>query len=121
MISIRVEGIEYPLETFIDSHRYIRTGGEVPDFAGNPGFLDVVTAGGEVRLQLEALTIAWHEVAAVHAPEGSLHFALCDECGEAIAPVNWHMETRANGPVMVVETPYCTDCRVMLEMGEFFQ
>lgn len=114
-LTIRADGLEWPLDTYLDARGFIRTNGEVPDFARFPGLLDVVTLSGELREKQEAATIPWHDVLAAHAPDGSLQFGPCSNCGEWIVPVSWHQEPGEKGPVMVIEDGFCTRCEDAME------
>lgn len=105
--TIQAEGITWPLETFMDSHRYIRTRGEVPDFASLPGAVDVLMATGEVREAVELSAILWHDCLAVRVPEPSMKLALCHGCEGTIVAL--HIITTPGG-VLNLEQELCDAC-----------
>lgn len=116
--TIHHDGMTWPLDTFLDSYRYVRTGGQVPDFAALPGVLDVVTIAGEMMNGQEARAVAWHNVLAARAPDGSEAFDLCPGCGGTLVGVSIRTslrkdETAAGGRrwMQIEETAYCEPCQ----------
>jgi hypothetical protein len=104
---IEAEGITWPLETFMDAHRYIRTRREVPDFATLPGVVDALMSTGEVREAIELRAIPWHDCLAVRVPDGSMKLALCHGCEATIVAVE--IVTKPGG-VFNLEQELCDDC-----------
>ncbi len=108
--TIRADGMEWPLETYLDARGFIRTNGEIPDFAGHAGLVDIVTTQGELRENVEAITAPWHEVIATHPADGSKDFSLCDGCGERMVATKWHTEPGTVGAIIVIDGLYCRRC-----------
>lgn len=106
-LTIRTDGMEWPLATFIDAYSFTRTDGERPDFAGLAGELDVVTANGELRKGVEMSAVPWWETIAVAVPKGSMRLAPCHGCGESIVPVS--VSTDGDGRT-VLTTDICDHC-----------
>lgn len=84
---IQAEGLTWPLETFLDAHRYIRTNGEVPPFHHLAGAVHAIMNTGEVRENVELSSIAWHDCLAVRVPSDSMRIAYCHACDASIVPV----------------------------------
>lgn len=106
-LTIRADGVEWPLATFIDAYGFTRTDGERPDFAGLAGELDVVMASGELRHGMEMSAVPWWEVVAVAVPKGSMRLANCHGCGIGIVPVS--VSTDGDGRT-VLTTNICDNC-----------
>jgi len=106
-LTIRADGMELPLATFLDAYGFTRTDGERPDFAWLAGELDVVTATGELRQGVEMSAVPWWETIAVAVLKGSMRLAPCHGCGESIVPVS--VSTDGDGRT-VLTTDICDHC-----------
>jgi len=100
------DGLEWPLETFLDAYGYIRTNGEPPDFADATGQIDVVTISGELRSGLELDAVPWHEVAAVNIAD-NMRLDHCPGCGAWIVPVRFSTDSKGR---TVTTTDICKSC-----------
>ena len=106
-LTIRADGVEWPLETYLDARGFIRTNGEVPDFCNAPGTLDAVTYSGELRQGVEVTAIPWHATLAVAIPQGSMKLARCPGCDAWVVPVA--MSTDGKGHT-VLTSDICNTC-----------
>lgn len=87
MIAVHADGIAWPMETFIASHRFVEIDGTPPDFADHHGRLDVLLHDGTLQLDRFAPDLDWWNVRAIGVPHGSREFALCPACGGGIVIV----------------------------------
>lgn len=119
MQTIEHDGMAWPLETFLDCYRFVRTRGAIPWAAiGHPGALDVVTAAGELLRDQDAGAVAWHDVAAVRPADNCNTFAHCPGCGldlvrsriEVTAKPSPNRNPVGNSSVVLV-TDYCETCQ----------
>lgn len=106
MITVRADGLDWPLETYLDARGFIRTNGEVPDFATLFGAVDVVTSAGELREGCELREIVWHDVLAVAIPAGSMKLDLCPGCGAWPVPI---IIRQVEGKIEL-QSPLCDEC-----------
>lgn len=113
--TIEAEGLNWPIETFLDAHGFVRTDTQVPDFADHPGTLDVVTLDGELLCGLEAATIPWRDVLAAHAPDHSMKFSLCPGCGAWVVPVSLSYD---DGARLLLVEPLCASCEAVAERDQ---
>lgn len=111
---VKYDGQEWPLELFLSAYRYQRTDGEVPDFAGEAGSIDVLWQDGRLEEGAEALTIDWGNVLAIHAPETSLDFGNCPAC-DVVVPITWQATPGPQGSSIVITTPHCSLCEYVPE------
>lgn len=108
--TITADGMIWPLDTYLDCGRFIRTDGEVPYFASFPGSLDIITFAGELREMVDMSDILWSAVLAVRVPLHSVLLAHCDNCGEGVVPIERVTDKEGR---RWISTDWCIDC-----MGE---
>lgn len=109
MQTIKHGGIDWPLDTFLDSFRFLRTGGEVPPFFDLVGNLDIVTMTGKLYFNQETRTMAWHDVQAVRPSEHAEMIDYCPCCDETLTQV--HITYRRGETI--IQTDYCNKCASM--------
>lgn len=106
MQTINHGGIAWPLDSFLDSFRFLRTGGEVPSFFDLVGNLDIVTNAGKLYHNQETRTLPWHDVQAVRPSEHTEMIGYCPSCHKTLVQV--HITHRDYETSIV--TDYCTPC-----------
>lgn len=106
-LTIHADGMDWPLETYLDARRFIRVDGEPPSFADAAGRVDVVTLAGELREGVELEGLSWHDVMAVAVPAGSMSLGLCHGCGLQIVPV--FVRTNGKGQT-IISQDICGEC-----------
>lgn len=79
MITVKADGIEWPLEAFIDTHRYQRTRGETPSIAGADLIILTLSASGEL-LEGVARHADWISTVAFRARDYDVEQCGC--CGQ---------------------------------------
>ena len=96
-ITIRADGVDWPLETFIDCYRMVRHDRSYPRIAATSAAVNFVNEAGQFQERKPANTVYWGEVVAYSLPDGYI----CPECSLP-TEVMWLQNSR--------ETCYdCTD------------
>ncbi|WP_408585960.1 hypothetical protein [Novosphingobium sp.] len=103
-LTIRFEGMEWPLETFLDSHGftrfdYSRSPDELPALATADVWANAVLADGTM-VEARARDLPWHELIAFRPRDGEA--LACDWCG------NW--EAASSLVVIADGTSICDNC-----------
>lgn len=83
-IMIPADGMEWPLETFIDAYGFTRTD-ELDLYVGHPlhgrdDFIQAVTASGDLITDKPARHLPWGDVIAIKGRDGG-GLQICDCCG----------------------------------------
>jgi hypothetical protein len=81
MITVQADGLEWPLETFIDAHRYQRTGGEIPGIAGADFIVLTLSRDGVISEGI-ARHADWADVLAYRPRGFEIDYATCEWCGD---------------------------------------
>lgn len=105
MQTIVAEGISWPVETFLDSHRFERCDGTPPEVAELDAPLLCVTRDLAIA-EIPARHAPWPDVIAFRAPNLSCKFDECDHCG-GVTVVTYRAGS-APGAVIVEE--HCSRC-----------
>ena len=105
MQTILAEGIRWPIETYLDSHRFVRCDGTPPEFADLDAPVLCVTTDLSIA-EIPARQAPWGEVIAFRAPNLSCHLDECDECG-GVTVVSYRAGSAAH-TISVAE--YCSRC-----------
>lgn len=113
MQTIAAEGQHWPLETFLDSHRYERCDGAPPVIADHYFPIRCVTRDLRV-IEPIARHAPWPDVIAFRSPDTSVHFGECDDCG-SVSVVSYSHRT---GPLEVTE--YCPQCDGLPFDGDWY-
>jgi hypothetical protein len=83
-ITVRADGMDWPLDTYIDAYGYTRLDhlGLTPNhpLLSRCDMLDAITKAGELITNKPARHLPWGDVAAIRSREGSTLRA-CDICG----------------------------------------
>lgn len=77
---IRADGVDWPVDSFIDNYRMLRIEGAYPDFDGRDPLCDVLTTQGEYRTRLRASVVDWGRVRAF-ASQDLPGGGKCEFCG----------------------------------------
>lgn len=120
---IRADGMEWPLQTFLDARGFIRLGDHAPDRRELLDFGDAVVelvvpercyvSGEELGFEVisaPANEAERHDPIAMRPPEGSMRVDLCPACGEWPVPVAVKTETREGGHTIILERDICARC-----------
>ena len=83
--TVRADGMDWPLQTFIDSYRMIVTGGSAPDFGSLDPLVDVLMENGSYVKAQRASLVEWHRAHAF-ACDAMPHGHKCEMCGDDTAP-----------------------------------
>ncbi|QQN73142.1 hypothetical protein [Croceicoccus sp. YJ47] len=104
MLTIEAEGHVWPLDTFIDSHRFRRSDGDVPPIARSDWPLACITADCRI-IEEPARHVPWHTIIAYRAPELSSHLAQCPDCGDT-AEIASSLFANEDG-TLILDCPTC--------------
>ncbi len=104
---IRADGVDWPIDSFIDNYRMLRTDGHSLDFYGRDPLCDVLTSDGEYRTRQRASQINWGGVNAFSSQE--LPFGkFCQSCA-----------TEPDIDELTLNQGYCARCADVDEYGEW--
>lgn len=103
---IAAYGSSWPVETFLDAHRFQRCEGEAPQIADLDFPLRCVTRDLAL-IEVPARHAPWPEVIAFRAPDLSTHFDECEACG-GVTVVEYRPGPEPQSTA-VVET--CSQCQ----------
>jgi len=114
---IEFGGLSFPLETFLDAFRYVRTGGAIPDFAGLAGTLDIVQMDGTRRSGIAMADVPWHDTIAVLPREDCQTIGFCPNCESQIVAVVVlpRYDSKGASCGQIVETDWCLPCQLDAE------
>ncbi|WP_299307837.1 hypothetical protein [uncultured Croceicoccus sp.] len=104
MQTIEAEGHQWPLDTFIDSHRYQRTASETPAIVRSDWPVSCVTKDCRI-IERPAGHAPWHDVIAYRAPDLSSRLAECPACGD-VAEIASSLLVNEDG-TLILDCPAC--------------
>lgn len=69
VLTVRADGVDWPVDSFIDNYRMLRSDGTFPDFDGRDPLVDILTSDGEYLTRQSASRVDWGRVRAFASPE----------------------------------------------------
>ena len=90
--TIRADGIEWPLQTYLDAMSFSRVDPFALPAIGGQVRVTTVSLSGELAPSTYASQVPWHDVLAFRPIANGLESSPCDICGDPVMRIDFHSQ-----------------------------